>query len=813
MIRIYADDALVYDSRLEDYELLGLKITTALNKGGTAEIIMPPGHPAYSVFVAYRTIVTIYRDNELRFRGRALYVEDNYDNERTLTCEGELCLLQDAVHRPYLYQDSPAAVFTQILRAYNSQVEDFKQFVIGDITVTDSNSYIRLESESAESILDTLNKLLERCGGYYVFTTDVTGKRAINWLATIDSQSSQTIEFGENLLNFSRSGANTAMATVIVPYGAKDETTGERVTIESVGAGVDYVVNETARAVRGTIMQTVTWDDVTKPSNLLSKAYEYLASTVDVITSLELSALDLSYLEDLDSFHVGDNIRVVSKPHGVDSYFQLSEMTEDLLDPSKSTITLGKQLRSMTASTVAGDAANLGALASVQSSIKSDYILNTSKEVADAVAASEARMTSLIEQKAGKIELSVSGGLGGSASITLSVDGVPQAKTIDLANVRQAFAADQTEITIAAGLVTFDAGTIVINSAHFKVDATGNITATAGSIGALDLSETGIYSCSSSSSASFAGWYRPNAINGSTICFFAGAKAQDGDSAKFSVTYGGKLEATGAEINGTLTTESSVYKAQLDSGGLKLYYDDQLCGTVNTKYWSNASGYGVSLRIEEAGQYIMFSHPSDSGSGYAVDYYLNYGWSTNYDEMHIFQTSARFLDKVYFSNAFFRGLYMYENAFIKSCESDGTALEEMLGYSDGRVYVGSNGCTTMLRGSTVYLKNTSTTVTSDRNEKNSIEALPEGYEAFVDGLAPVRFKYNEGTSGRYHVGYIAQDVAAALEAAGLSTQDFAGYVDMGDNVGLGLAYDEFVALLHLKIKRLEQRLAALTAAQ
>ena len=46
MIQAYADGALFYDSRLEDHALLGLTVTTGLNKGGTASIIMPPQHPA-----------------------------------------------------------------------------------------------------------------------------------------------------------------------------------------------------------------------------------------------------------------------------------------------------------------------------------------------------------------------------------------------------------------------------------------------------------------------------------------------------------------------------------------------------------------------------------------------------------------------------------------------------------------------------------------------------------------------------------------------------------------------------------------------
>lgn len=44
---------------------------------------------------------------------------------------------------------------------------------------------------------------------------------------------------------------------------------------------------------------------------------------------------------------------------------------------------------------------------------------------------------------------------------------------------------------------------------------------------------------------------------------------------------------------------------------------------------------------------------------------------------------------------------------------------------------------------------------SDRRIKNSIEDLSEQYEALFDNLKPCRYKYNNGTSGRYHTGYIA----------------------------------------------------------
>ena len=52
MIQIYADGVLTYDSRVESYVLVGLTITTGLNIGGTAEITMPPAHPAYNAYTS-----------------------------------------------------------------------------------------------------------------------------------------------------------------------------------------------------------------------------------------------------------------------------------------------------------------------------------------------------------------------------------------------------------------------------------------------------------------------------------------------------------------------------------------------------------------------------------------------------------------------------------------------------------------------------------------------------------------------------------------------------------------------------------------
>lgn len=98
--------------------------------------------------------------------------------------------------------------------------------------------------------------------------------------------------------------------------------------------------------------------------------------------------------------------------------------------------------------------------------------------------------------------------------------------------------------------------------------------------------------------------------------------------------------------------------------------------------------------------------------------------------------------------------------------------------------------------------------TSDARFKNSIETLPEQYDKLFDLLAPKRYRYNNGSSHRYHTGYIAQEVVSALEQAGLSTHDFAAV--MLENPGAEdecwkLRRDEFVALNTWQIQKLKNR--------
>ena len=104
-------------------------------------------------------------------------------------------------------------------------------------------------------------------------------------------------------------------------------------------------------------------------------------------------------------------------------------------------------------------------------------------------------------------------------------------------------------------------------------------------------------------------------------------------------------------------------------------------------------------------------------------------------------------------------------------------------------------------------------VSSDRNKKNSIEALDERYEEFFDLLSAKRFKYNDGTSDRFHTGFIAQEVESALATAGIGTEEFSGFVRQeGDGTEeLFLRYENFISLNTWQIQKLKQKISELEA--
>ena len=101
---------------------------------------------------------------------------------------------------------------------------------------------------------------------------------------------------------------------------------------------------------------------------------------------------------------------------------------------------------------------------------------------------------------------------------------------------------------------------------------------------------------------------------------------------------------------------------------------------------------------------------------------------------------------------------------------------------------------------------------SDRRMKKNITYGLGDMDGFFDDLLPADYRMVNGRSGRRHRGFVAQDVKANLDKHGISTQDFAGYVEGIKHNGeiiAGLRYNEFIPLIVDQVQRLKARVAEL----
>lgn len=332
---------------------------TGDNINGQAEFTVYPDHPNYEHVKKLTTDVVFYNDGVPEFYGRILYDdEDDFSGAKKAFCEGELAFFCDSIQPIKEYQDFTVSQYLKdLIDIHNSQVEERKQFVLGRVTVTDSNDSLYRYSNYNTTRELLKDRLADRLGGHFVVRHE-NDLRYLDYLSDDDfyRKNTQTIEFGKNLLDFSRNMDASEIATRIIPLGAKNESDSDKVgvlddrlTIADVNGGVIYVTDNNAVKEYGKITKTVIWDDVTVPANLMKKGQEYLKSVQYEKMVLELKAIDMNLLDkQMEEFQIGDKIRCISKQNGLDREFPLTKKKVYISDFSKNTVTLGDSTSSKT---------------------------------------------------------------------------------------------------------------------------------------------------------------------------------------------------------------------------------------------------------------------------------------------------------------------------------------------------------------------------------------------------------------------------------------------------------------------------------
>lgn len=254
------------------------------------------------------------------------------------------------------------------------------------------------------------------------------------------------------------------------------------------------------------------------------------------------------------------------------------------------------------------------------------------------------------------------------------------------------------------------------------------------------------------------------------------------------------LERSGqTTINGDNITTGQILADYIALGGLMTVYED----SYNTKYEGGYIGYGRGDDGEGRTYGIMMKDATESSLFIATD----------------------------------RGARMTNGNSAVYCTSYDVVFTTGIDYyvTDLNFYCGTDAVSRLGTSSRLWREvyaEVGTINTSDRRKKNSISYDMTKYEKFFLELKPTPYKMNNGTSDRFHIGFIAQDIEDDLAANGLTSLDFAGFIKSPEysetdrkgepkdgatitDYRYALRYGEFVALNTYMIQQLYKRVEAL----
>ncbi len=409
MYQLFVNNRGLFDPRNDELYVIDCKVTLKENKAGTITFTLGADHHLYNKIQKFTDYIHLYQNGTEIWRGRIISTpSDTLDGFLEYEGEGFFAVFNDTIQRPKVYQEiSVSAYIADVLAIHNSQVSADKQIFLGVVTVTDPNNSI-YKISNYDTTMDILStRLLEVFGGYMYLRYE-NNAVFLDYFADYGDINSQKVYYGINLIDIIKSTTGEDLATAIIPLGAKDSDTQERLTIKSVNNDIDHVVDNEAVSIYGFIVKTAIFDDVTLPQNLLIRGYSELASRKYLKGEISISVFDLNLIDKkAEAIKLGDLI--ICDEAKEMPYLRVNSMQIYPGDPSQNVISSGIGFTTMTDSEIQAD--------KVINKIENDYVTNeTVSDVANAAAKDQTDAlkplieanTSAITQTADEFEIKLS---------------------------------------------------------------------------------------------------------------------------------------------------------------------------------------------------------------------------------------------------------------------------------------------------------------------------------------------------------------------------------------------------------------------
>lgn len=298
------------------------------------------------------------------FDGRVVKVDGSFSGShtQTLQCEDCLAYLHDSTQVYRKVQNTTIRDFLQmIVDEHNRQVEPYKRFQLGRVTVSNSTDNVYRYTDDAQDTFDTIkDKLVSRLGGFLIWYRDGNGQLVLEYLASVGQHIDTPIKLGKNLKSAKREYDVRDIITRLVPIGSpieqgqteqsSDDTAAAqpKTTIESVNNGIRYL-DDTALIGRfGIIQKAVEWNDVKVPSILKSKGQDYLQNQRVGLLTWSVEVVDISLLDPTyKSFEMGNFYPIYDQFLGLVEDLQVVAKKLDITQPHKMSLTIGTKNRTL----------------------------------------------------------------------------------------------------------------------------------------------------------------------------------------------------------------------------------------------------------------------------------------------------------------------------------------------------------------------------------------------------------------------------------------------------------------------------------
>lgn len=337
----YVDGRLLFAAGMPGYEIVDGTISEAVGSASAATIKLPPSNVMRDVPVKRASVISIRKDGAEVFRGSVVDTTTDLRGMRTYSIDSAMMWLADICKPPHTINAMAVSTYLgALVTQYNAGCLAGKQIKLGKVGV--SLPSITMSASEYKSMLDLAKEAASVSGGELRIRY-ADGAVYLDCLASYDHRCSQTVELRKNLLGLTDEIDGADLVTRVYPVGK------DGLTIEDVNGGQVYLVNAAAEAIYGRIDGTLR-ADTDDASALKATAASYLAQHSGLSRGIQVTAADLSAQDIMiEAFAIGDSVRVVSPPHGIDTIMQVSKLDTSLVG-SKSSMTIGWGKKSLTGS-------------------------------------------------------------------------------------------------------------------------------------------------------------------------------------------------------------------------------------------------------------------------------------------------------------------------------------------------------------------------------------------------------------------------------------------------------------------------------